>query len=120
MIGEFIVESFLSIKQVLAKATVNGNIKGHFYLPPLNRRDSSKIKVGTKFFGVVDDVTGVGALLVAIDDDFEGEFTYSIRAYDFKSGSLSFNSHIHDAGAETLISPAGPCEGVTGGPLEGV
>lgn len=120
MIGEFVVESFLSQKQVLAKATVNGNIKGHFYLPPLNRQDSSKIKAGTKFFGVLDDVMGVGALLVAIDDDFEGEFTYSIKAYDFKAGSLSLNNHIHDAGEETLESPAGPVTGVTGGPMAGV
>lgn len=120
MIGEFIVESFLSAKQVLAKAVVNGNIKGHFYLPPLNRQDSSKIKVNSKFFGIVDDVTGIGALLVALDDDFEGEFTYSIKAYDFKAGSLSFNNHIHDAGEGTLETAAGPVTGVTGGPMAGV
>ena len=56
MIGVFIIEKFLNKKRVKAKSKLAPDVHGVFYLPPLNRKDTSDIAVDDEFFGVLDDV----------------------------------------------------------------
>lgn len=63
MIGVFIVDSFLEYKIILAHAKTDAGIRGSFYLPPLNRKNTSGIQKNTQFFGILDETSGMGALL---------------------------------------------------------
>lgn len=112
MVGVFIVDKFSDSIRVEAHSKADDRIRGTFYLPPLNRQETSGIQSGTSFFGIVDEVTGMGALLVALEDDFSGEFSYKLKAKDFTDGTLSLGSHAHGAG--TIANSAGTCAGATG------
>lgn len=116
MLGLFKVIEFLDPKRVKARSIANEGVEGIFYLPPLNRQATSAIQTATRFYGIMDEVSGQGALLVAIDDDFDGKFDYDLKANDFKTYTLSLGSHAHSAG-EALISPAGYVTGTTGGSI---
>ena len=118
MIGVFIVEKFLDGRRVKAKSKLAPDVHGVFYLPPLNRKDTSDIAVDDEFFGVMDDVSGLGALLCAIDHDFKGRFDYdlTVRASvqvtgdvkatgDVQAGTISLRTHVHSI--EGLIVSAG-------------
>lgn len=149
MIGVFIVEKFLDKKRVKAKSKLAPDVHGVFYLPPLNRKDTSDIAVDDEFFGVMDDVSGLGALLCAIDHDFKGRFDYdlTVRASvqvtgdvksdgdvqatgdvratgDVKAGTVSLKTHVHSieglvVSAGTPPSPIGTGAGVTNVPTGG-
>ena len=136
MIGHFIVSGFPASNLVKAHLKQNSSVEGFFYLPPLTRQDTCDIKNGSEFFGILDDISGYGAVLVGFDNaDFKGNIKYDlsidgkIRATgavvsddDVTAGAqkISLKSHIHSAGESTLMSPQGPCTGVTGGPQNGV
>lgn len=131
MIGIFKIENILGPKTAKASAVMNDGISGIFYLPPLNRQNTSDIKANSRFIGVLDEVTGYGALCVAIDDDFEGRFDYDLTingnvkaSADVKAGTISLNSHIHSiTGLEVSAGeppvPIGTGAGVTDGPMGG-
>lgn len=131
MITIFFVERIIDEKRIYASAVVNDAIKGMFYLPPLNRTNTSNIKPNTRFLGVLDEVTGYGALLVALDDDFEGRFDYKLTVNadvkatgDVTSGTISLKSHIHSiTGLEVSAGeppvPIGTGAGVTDAPFGG-
>lgn len=80
MIGFFIADGTPTNdnKLVKAHAEINSYIVGTFYFPPLNRSETSTISQGTRFFGVLDDVSGFGACLVAVNDDFAHRFDYNV------------------------------------------
>ena len=124
MIGVFTIEKFLDKRRVKAKSKLAPDVHGVFYLPPLNRKDTSDIAVDDEFFGVMDDVSGLGALLCAIDHDFKGRFDYdlTVRASvqvtgdvkadgdvkatgDVKAGTISLRTHVHSI--EGLVVSAG-------------
>lgn len=104
MIGTFIIKKFKNAREVQAVSDMNNDIAVSLYLPPLNRQNTSDIATGDKVFGVVDDVSGVGAVLFAIDHDFANRFDYDINVKgkitasgDVKSGTVSVQNHIHAA-----------------------
>ena len=124
MIGVFIIEKFLDKRRVKAKSKLAPDVHGVFFLPPLNRKDTSDIAVDDEFFGVMDDVSGLGALLCAIDHDFKGRFDYNLTvrasikttgdvktdgdvkaAGDVQAGTISLKTHVHSI--EGLIVSAG-------------
>ena len=124
MIGVFTIEKFLDKRRVKAKSKLAPDVHGVFFLPPLNRKDTSDIAVDDEFFGVMDDVSGLGALLCAIDHDFKGRFDYdlTVRASvqvtgdvkadgdvkatgDVQAGTISLRTHVHSI--EGLIVSAG-------------
>lgn len=130
MIGVFIVEKFLDKRRVKAKSKLAPDVHGVFYLPPLNRKDTSDIAVDDEFFGVMDDVSGLGALLCAIDHDFKGRFDYDLKVRasvqvtgdvktdgdvkakgnvqatgDVQAGTISLRTHVHSI--EGLVVSAG-------------
>lgn len=108
MITIFFVDKIIDEKRVYASAMMNDAVKGLFYLPPLNRTNTSNIKVNTRFLGTLDEVTGYGALLVALDDDFDGRFDYKLTVNadikatgnvnalgDVTAGAISLKTHYH-------------------------
>ena len=124
MIGVFTIEKFLDKRRVKAKSKLAPDVHGVFFLPPLNRKATSDIAVDDEFFGVMDDVSGLGALLCAIDHDFKGRFDYdlTVRASvqvtgdvkaegnvqavgDVKAGTISLKTHVHSI--EGLVVSAG-------------
>ena len=130
MIGVFIIEKFYDKRRIKAKSKLAPDVHGVFFLPPLNRKDTSDIAVDDEFFGVMDDVSGLGALLCAIDHDFKGRFDYdltiraSIKATgdvktdgdvqatgnvratgDVQAGTISLKTHVHSI--EGLVVSAG-------------
>ena len=143
MIGVFILEKFLDKRRVKAKSKLAPDVHGVFYLPPLNRKDTSDIAVDDEFFGVMDDVSGLGALLCAIEHDFKGRFDYdlTVRASvqvtgdvktdgdvqatgDVQAGTVSLKTHVHSieglvVSAGTPPSPIGTGAGVTNVPTGG-
>ena len=77
---------------------------------------------GEPLFGVLDPTIGFGALLVGFENcDFQKKFGDSItvsgtvQANECKAGDISLHDHLHRAG-DMLMSPEGPCKGVTGTP----
>jgi hypothetical protein len=105
----FVVDSVKGIS-CTAHADYDDGISGTFFLPPLARSDTSQIKVGSKFYGVFNYQSGIGALIVGIGDaDFDGHFDYEIVANGTK-----LSTHRHEAG--TLAAPNGTVTGVTGSP----
>lgn len=149
MIGVFTIEKFLDKRRIKAKSKLAPDVHGIFYLPPLNRKDTSDIAVDDEFFGVMDDVSGMGALLCAIDHDFQGRFDYdlTIRASikttgdvkadgnvqatgnvratgDVQAGAISLKTHVHSiegliVSAGTPPVPIGTGAGVTNVPTGG-
>lgn len=131
MIGYFIIDKFIEPNMVEAHSARDTGIWGEFYLPPLNRQDTSNITVGDRFFGVLDVVSGIGALLCAIDNDFAGRFDYKltvnadiVSSGDVKAGTISLKSHIHSiTGLEVSAGeppvPIGTGAGVTDAPVGG-
>lgn len=104
MIGTFIIKKFKNAREVQAVSDMNNDIAVSLYLPPLNRQNTSDIATGDKVFGVVDDVSGVGAVLFAIDHDFANRFDYDLAVKgkitasgDVKAGTVSVQAHIHAA-----------------------
>lgn len=80
MIGKFKILSFESSVMVKACSCMNEAVEGLFYLPPLSRKTTSDITENDLFFGVLDEVSGYGALIVAFDDaDFKGRFDYDLH-----------------------------------------
>ena len=143
MIGVFIIEKFFDKRRIKAKSKLAPDVHGVFYLPPLNRKDTSDIAVDDEFFGVMDDVSGLGALLCAIDHDFKGRFDYdlTVRASikttgdvktdgdvkatgDVQAGTISLKTHVHSieglvVSAGTPPAPIGTGAGVTNVPTGG-
>lgn len=122
MIGFFIVIKTPAVGATMltAYAEHDNAIEGIFYIPFLNRNGQSNIKKGSRFFGILDEVSGYGAILHGIGDaDFAGKMSGSLQVeQDITVGAVSLKNHIHDAG-EALVSPAGNCTGVTGSPVGG-
>ena len=140
MIGVFRIEKFIDKKRVKAKSKLAPDVHGVFFLPPLNRKDTSDIAVDDEFFGVLDDVSGLGALLCAIDHDFKGRFDYdlTVRASikttgdvktdgdvkatgDVQAGTISLKAHVHSieglvVSAGTPPAPIGTGAGITNVP----
>lgn len=81
MIGFFILQEVPSDEAPLVSAYREGNkdIIGRFYFPPLNRKETSGIAKDTRFFGVLDDITGIGAGLFC-EKDFNHKFDYPIQS----------------------------------------
>ena len=143
MIGVFSIEKFLDKRRVKAKSKLAPDVHGVFFLPPLNRKDTSDIAVDDEFFGVMDDVSGLGALLCAIDHDFKGRFDYdlTVRASikttgdvktdgdvkatgDVQAGTISLKTHVHSieglvVSAGTPPAPIGTGAGTTNAPTGG-
>ena len=149
MIGVFILEKLIDKRRAKEKSKLAPDVHGVFYLPPLNRKDTSDIAVDDEFFGVMDDVSGLGALLCAIDHDFKGRFDYdlTVRASvkvtgdvkadgnvqatgdvratgDVQAGTVSLKTHVHSidglvVSAGTPPSPIGTGAGVTNVPTGG-
>lgn len=143
MIGVFTIEKFLDKRRVKAKSQLAPDVHGVFFLPPLNRKDTSDIAVDDEFFGIMDDVSGLGALLCAIDHDFKGRFDYDLTVRssvkvtgdvkaegnvqatgDVTAGTISLRTHVHpieglivSAGAPP--APIGTGAGVTNVPAGG-
>lgn len=125
MIGFFKIKS-LSTKKDSAGASIlavvssqmDENITGDLYLPPYLRQTQSNISVGDVVFGIIDEVTGIGAALCGLDDADFGYFfnadinikqkltvndtieaTNDIKSTsgDVKAGLISLKDHVHSA-----------------------
>ena len=90
MIGEFIITKLIDSKHVEAKSVMNGNIIVTLWLQPLNRTDTSDISANDRVFAIVDDVTGIGVLLVNETHDFANRFSN-----DLTINGKSFDDHWH-------------------------
>lgn len=131
MIGYFIIDNFVEPNMAEAHSARDNGIWGEFYLPPLNRQNTSNITIGDRFFGVLDVVSGIGALLCAIDNDFAGRFDYALTVNaditasgDVKAGAVSLKTHTHPiTGLEVSAGeppvPIGTGAGVTNPPIGG-
>lgn len=127
MIGLFKVLSFKENNLISACSCMTEDVVGLFYLPPLARQATSNIQAESVFFGVLDDVSGFGALLVGFGDaDFNGHFQYSISTdssvtagEDVNVGSISLTGHIHSAAA-MATSDGKTVTGTTSGAEAGV
>lgn len=103
MLGIFKVISVSSEIMVKARGEFNSEVQGQFYLPPLSRPSTSSIQAGSLFYGVLDERSGVGALLVGFDSaDFKKSFGYDVSisgvlsaSSDVKAGSISLKAHTH-------------------------
>lgn len=99
-----------------AKSECDEAITGNFYLPFLNRNGQSNIKKDSRFFGILDERSGYGALLAGLDDaDFQNKISgglevggdISTLTGDVKAGAVSLKTHIHtDAEGRPTSSPA--------------
>lgn len=125
MIGYFIIQSF-DTKQdsagakvgVKVKSQMDNSIAGYLFLPPYLRQNQSNIKIGSVVFGVLDDISGLGAALCGVDDSDFGYFLnadYTIRkalnvgetikaqsnitsnAGDVIAGDITLKGHVHTA-----------------------
>lgn len=116
MLTFFIVENVDSTT-CTAHAAMDEGIAGTFYLPPLSRPETSNIQTGSRFLGVLDEASGIGALLCGIGDaDFKRAFGYDLAVDgslqtsgdvkatgDVKAGVISLSNHVH-----TCASPGSP------------
>lgn len=142
MIGYFIIQSF-DAKQDSAGAKVGANVKsqmdnnitGFLFLPPYLRQNQSNIKIGSVVFGVLDDVSGIGAALCGVDDSDFGYFLnadYTIKkalnvgetieaqsniksnSGDVIAGNITLKGHVHTA---TLTVEGPEASGTTDAPI---
>lgn len=113
MIGFFIVSRNPGRRGICtAHAEYDSEIKGTFFIPFLYRYPESNIRKDSKFFGVLDEVSGYGAMLAGVgDSDFAGV----LRCDDVICGTTSLKNHVHSAG--TLSNEGGTCTGTTGSPV---
>lgn len=123
MIGFFIVESFSTDKDsqgfetgVHVAVKYDMNLKGFLYLPPHLRKSQCNITVGSEIFGVMDEVSGLGAAMFGVncDIDFKNkadyEFTKTLTVVkditcstgdikasvgDVKATTVSLKTHYH-------------------------
>ena len=108
MIGMFIIISFENSLMVKACSCMNNKIEGLFYLPPLARQNTTNIGVDDIFFGVLDEVSGYGALIVAFDDaDFKGRFDYDLHLTE----SITVDKNL-DVGENATVNGETTCEAV--------
>ena len=99
MIGKFKIIEFQNSLMVKACSCMNHKIEGLFYLPPLARQNTTDIDVDDIFFGVLDEVSGYGALIVAFDGaDFQGRFDYDLHLTE----SITVDKNL-DVGDNILI-----------------
>lgn len=109
--------------EVDVENVMDAQITGTLYLPPYMRKSTSSISSNSVIFGVMDDVTGLGAALYSEDADFEYRFDADVTigknlsvqksitaSEDIKSlygdvvaGTISLKGHVHQLVA---ISPA--------------
>jgi hypothetical protein len=106
-----IVEITNSELEVIAASVCTPEIKGRFLLPPLNRRSTSDIAVGDVFLGVLDDISGVGALLVMTEDghDFGHYFKYALKV----DHDLTVTGDVEGRGAATFYNSIDTTENIT-------
>ena len=123
MIGLFKINKFIDARTVEASADIDENIVVSLYLQPLNRKDTSQVAAGDKVFAVVDDVSGIGCVMVNLTHDFDHRFDYSIDVKgkitatdDIKAGTVSMQNHIH---AATLTVEGTAAAGVVSGAATG-
>ena len=76
MIGLFRIRKFIDARTVEASADIDENIVVTLYLQPLNRKDTSQVAAGDKVFAVVDDVSGVGCVMLNLTHDFDHRFDH--------------------------------------------
>lgn len=142
MIGYFVIKSFDTKKDTAGaeisaqvESQMDSNIKGVLYLPPYLRRNQSNINTGDIVFGVMDDISGLGAAICGIDGADYGYFLNAelnikkslnvddkITAQndinttfgDVKTSTVSLNTHIHNA---SLTVESGFAEGETSSPI---
>lgn len=120
MIGFFIIDSFENPTDSAGfqtRANVSNkmdmNLKGVLYLPPYLRKSQCNISEGDSVFGIIDDVSGLGAAICGIDGaDFQYFFDADVSikkslsvddditaSGDVKTGSglteISLNNHWH-------------------------
>lgn len=74
---------------VLAHSSLNGNIKGYFYVKQIDGANVSNVDAGSEFFGVLDDSSGYGACLF-------------IKDLDVESDSLLLQHNLHVKGDTTV------------------
>lgn len=94
MIGNFIIKKFIDEKRVEAVSEYNKEIVVTLYLQPLNRQDTSGVSTNDRVFAVVDEVSGIGCVLMNLTNDFAHKFDYDI---DIK-GSLYASSKVKSGG----------------------
>lgn len=104
MIGLFKINKFIDARTVEASADIDENIVVSLYLQPLNRKDTSQVAAGDKVFAVVDDVSGMGCVMLNLTHDFDHRFDYNIdvkgsitATENVKAGTVSLKTHIHAA-----------------------
>ena len=118
--GEFFVDS-IDGNQCQAHSSYDEGISGTFLLPPLSRTDTSQIASGSRFYGVFNTQSGMGALMVALGDaDFKGKFEYEISSsVDVKAGSISLKTHTHPITAAQFTGTIDPSTGSAEGTISG-
>lgn len=87
MIGFFTIDSFENPTDSAGfqtRANVSNkmdmNLKGVLYLPPYLRKSQCNISEGDSVFGIIDDVSGLGAAICGIDgSDFQYFFDADIQ-----------------------------------------
>lgn len=108
MIGKFKIVEFQNSLMVKACSCMNNRIEGLFYLPPLARQNTTNIDVDDIFFGVLDEVSGYGALIVAFDGaDFQGRFDYNLHLTE----SITVDKNL-DVGENATINGETTCEDI--------
>lgn len=97
MIGRFIISEFISDTMVEAYFEANNNIIVRLYLQPLNRLDTSNIEVNDHVFAVVDNVSGLGVVLMNFSHDFDHRFDFDLNI----NGKLETSGEIKSGGEVT-------------------
>lgn len=96
MIGIFkVIEITDKDKIIIAESEMNKGFKGNFYLPPLYRDSCSNLSNGDKFFGVLDDDSGFGAMLYKFDDDLSGNNLLHVTNELKADGNITTGDHFH-------------------------
>lgn len=82
-------------KIIIGESEMNKGFKGNFYLPPLYRGSCSNLSTGDRFFGVLDDDSGFGAMLYKFDDDVSGNNRFHVTNEFKADGNITTGDHFH-------------------------
>ena len=96
MIGIFkVIEISDANKIIIGESEMNKGFKGNFYLPPLYRESCSNLSTGDRFFGVLDDDSGFGAMLYKFDDGVSGNNLMHVTNELKADGNITTGDYFH-------------------------
>lgn len=141
MIGYFTIAELLGDDdkagaKVMArvKAVPDNGLEAFLYLPPYLRTSQCGIGNGARVFGIVDDVSGLGAALFGAGDADFGYFVdadveikkglkvaddIETASGDVKAGAVTLKTHTHPITIATFTGTIDPTTGAATGTVTG-